>query len=300
MTKERYSTPKLAKFRKLKLIQFSEQFIRNFALEAYAKLNFYRKCNGKSAGGVGENISQLAKDFDKNGVLKYDSRNLGMSQELGFTLESIPDENVFSSLWDEVNGVETVVQGRDSRSVFQQTFQLPEDWLNSMRPCFLNSLSLLSHLKKMTFDLTAVNTYRFFPTEFKDFQSYMWHIDFVSYSQHEYKFMLFLEDCLEDNGPMLVSDIMVSRRFRLKRSYRISEDYVRRHASSIRKCTGNRYEGYFFDTKMVHKGGRVVKGVRDVCVLSFRPGSGEISNFIQDVPTVGSHSLCTKVTKGWF
>ena len=181
----------LAKFRKIKPIEFSEQFIRNFALGAYAKLNYHRSCNGKPEAEVGDNISQLAKDFDKNGVLKYDSRNLGMSQELGFTLDSIPDENVFSSLWDEVNGVETVVQGRDSGSVFQQTFQLPDSWLNSMRPFFLNSLNLLSHLKKMTFNLKFVTTYRFFPTDYKDFQSYMWHIDFVGYSQHEYKFMIF-------------------------------------------------------------------------------------------------------------
>jgi hypothetical protein len=234
----------------------------------------------------------LPKDtklFNNQGYSYIDLQNM---VSLKINLDELPDSNVLSSHWDEINSTDTTTLGRSLiENMYLQGYRLPDDIIENYRTLFYFILGYLEAIKKMTFDLKFITTYRFYPTKFKDFQSYMWYMDFVKWGNDDYKFMLFLDDANDENGPMLISDIKLNRMWKDSGGYRFSENFVNKTSKIIKKCEGPAYSGYFFDTKMIHKGGRVNKGVRDVMVLSFNPGKGNIKNAIQIFGEVGSHKL---------
>jgi hypothetical protein len=228
-------------------------------------------------------------NFNQKGYTFIDLKNLVNER---INLDELPDSNVLSSHWDEVDSVDTTIRGRScAENLYLQGYLLPDNIIIKYNPVFKFILDYLGNMKKMSFDLKFITTYRFYPTKFKDFQSYMWHMDFVKWGNDDYKFMLFLDDVNEDNGPMLISDIKLNRNWKDTGGYRFSDNYVRKTSKIIIKCEGAAYSGYFFDTKMIHKGGRVKNGVRDVIVLSFNPGKGVIENAIQIIGEEGSHKL---------
>jgi hypothetical protein len=111
--------------------------------------------------------------------------------------------------------------------------------------------------------------------------------------------MLLLDDVAENSGPMKISDIRINRSYHLPGEYRISENYVNQRAGKITQCLGLKNEAFLFETQLIHKGGRVKDKLRDVCVLSFVPGVGNISNLKQIAGSPGRYKLSNKVSKGW-
>jgi hypothetical protein len=282
--------------RKSKLGSFLESNVRDRIAEHKARKNYLNRVIPVSINNV--HLSQIKNQFEKNGFIKLTRDELS-TKDLNISLDSISYNNVFSSSFDYSTNEEVIVTGRGGGFAFQETYILPDSIIDNLYNIFMNAEALLANIKKMSFDLRYVTTYRLIPFEGADFQSSMWHIDFVRQTSHEYKLMLFLDNVMENSGPMKISDIRINRSYRFSGEYRISENYVNKHAGKITECLGLKNEGYLFETQMIHKGGRVKDKLRDVCVLSFVPGVGNISNFKQIAGSPGRYKLSNKVSKGW-
>jgi hypothetical protein len=282
--------------RKSNLGFFLESSVRDLITEHGARKDYLNRVIPISMGNV--RLSQIKNQFEKNGFIKLSGSELG-ADNLNISLDSINDNNVYSSSFDYSTDEEVVVIGRGCSISFQETYILNDSMVDKLQPIFKNTEALLACIKKMSFDLRFITTYRLLPFEGADFQSSMWHIDFVRQTPHEYKLMVLLDDVREDSGPMNIADIRINRRYRLPGEYRISENYVNQHARNITQCLGLKNEGILFETQMIHKAGRVKDKFRDVFVLTFVPGVGNISDPKQVAASPGRHKLSNKISKGW-
>ncbi len=203
---------------------------------------------------------------------------------LNFDLDQIPHAQKVSAYFDQ--GLIHRVAGHipEAESIY---YRLPEAQFQLVLHTGTQIQQRLAHALGMSFRIHEVVTYRRYPLRGARYQSFLWHIDYNHATPYEYKCMIFLKPITAENGPMLLSDIHLQRDRLPKGGYRFTEEQIQTQAKRITPCVGPQGSAVVFATDLIHQGGQVHTGVRDVIVLSFLPGTakGQPPQYLPKAPS---------------